>query len=71
MVHFAPQTISMTYDRLAKPFVSPDEMNPFAFAGFAPRGGAKRNGAKSMAASALKRMVRDPATRKWRRQALK
>jgi hypothetical protein len=34
---FAPPMISMTYGRIAKPFVSLSEMNPLAFAGFPPR----------------------------------
>jgi hypothetical protein len=66
--------ISMTYDRLAKPFVSLSEMNPFAFALVFPPGHGPKNAraAKSMAASNLARRTRrNSEDRKWRRKPLK
>jgi hypothetical protein len=72
MPHFAPEMISMTYDRLAKPFVSLSEMNPFAFAlVFPPGRGPKRKGREIDDGFKLARRTRrNSADRKWRRKLL-
>jgi hypothetical protein len=51
MIDFAAPMLSRTYDPLAKPFVSPGEMNRLCFAGFQPGREAKIRAAKSTAAS--------------------
>ena len=51
MTDFAPPMISRTYERVAKPFVSLGERNPFAFAVFPPRRGPKRKDREIRAAS--------------------
>ena len=67
MAYFAPPMISMAYGRLAKPFVSPGEGNPFAFAGFSASSRSKTrwreiNGGFGARAADV--------TRKWRRKPL-
>src|SRR5579863_8257322 len=69
MVHFAPPMISRTYDGDAKRFVSLGEMNLVDFAGFPPSRGPKRKECETNGGFA-RRMLRDPATRKWRRKPL-
>ena len=67
MAHFAPPMISMTYEQVAKPFVSLGEINPFAFAVFRLVQAQNERAAKSTAASGLaRRTLRNSATRKWR-----
>ena len=75
MTDFACQMISMTYDHVAKRFVSLCEMNPFVFAGFPPRHGAKRvareiDGRIGARATEVAQL-RGASTREWRRKPLK